>query len=281
MKKIMYLILLVLIFSGCEIDITLEKPQVEPEVVTERIADEQVEFNGESFTIANWNLQVFGKSKAAKPEIMDFYEQTLEEKNYDIIIIQEIRDKSGDAFKQFCSMFEEYNCEISSRAGQTTSKEQYGILSKKGIEVNLRDYNRDEYMTQFNRPPVALDFVVSNYSFTAVTIHTDPDVVPEEMEHLENIVMNYEASKGNVVVLGDLNADCAYYNNDIETHFDSWNWLIKDSEDTTLSKNDCSYDRIILNDDMRDEYINHGIFRDGINKTHSDHYLVWGEFRVN
>lgn len=277
MKKNTKISILFLFFiSGCT---TLDLQSQEILHYNEdKVVENPPEIVGNTVLIANWNIQIFGKSKASKPELMEFYEQTLEN-NYDIIFIQEIRDKSGEAFEQLCQRFEEYNCQISSRAGQSTSKEQYGIISRKGIEVTLRDYNKGEYMTQFNRPPVAVDFKVNNYTFTAVNIHTDPDDVPEEIGYLEQIVMEHENS-GNIILLGDLNADCAYYNNDKEVHFDSWNWLIKDSEDTTLSKNDCSYDRIILNDDMSQEYITHGIFRDRINKNHSDHYLIWGEFKI-
>ena len=271
MIKYIPLILTTLLIGGCYY-----------EIQTQKLPSKQLEekINEQSFKIANWNLKVYGKSKASKPNLLDDYEQILEN-NYDIIFVQEIRDSSQTAFPKLCERFENYNCEVSSRAGQTTSKEQNGIIFKKGIEMTLRDYNKEEFKEQFNRPPIAVDFRVGNYTFTAMNIHTDPDVVPEEMTHLESIVLNSENyQNSNFMIIGDLNADCKYYNNEKETHFDSWNWLIKDDGDTTLSKNDCSYDRIIINDDMTEEYLKHGVLREGINSSHSDHYLVWGEFKL-
>jgi len=253
----------------------LENKNEEKQVITDLNQESLESFN--TFKIANWNLQIFGKSKASKPELMEFYEKTLENK-YDIIFIQEIRDKSQTAFASLCDRFEEYNCLVSSRAGQSTSKEQYGIIYKKGIEASIRDYNRGAYTEQFNRPPVAVDFRIDSYSFTALNIHTDPDVVPEEIGFLESVILENEKSS-NIILLGDLNADCNYYNNNKETHFDSWNWKIGDDKDTTVSQTDCAYDRIILNDGMNEEFISYGIF-DEINKSQSDHYLIWGEFKL-
>ncbi len=278
MKKVLsYTFLSLFLLSGCNIEIQTSNSNSLDDLITkENIVPQK--YLGESFKIANWNLQIFGKSKSSNSNLMQFYENTLEN-NYDIIFIQEIRDKSGESFDLLCSRFESYNCQISSRAGQSTSKEQVGILSKKGIDITITDYNYGIYQSQFNRPPIAVDITIGNYSFNVINIHTDPDLVPQEMGFLEEIILKNE-SEGNVLIIGDLNADCSYYNSAIQTHFDSWNWLIQDDEDTTLSKNNCSYDRIILNDDMSQEYLSHGIFRDGINKTHSDHYLIWGEFKI-
>jgi hypothetical protein len=69
-----------------------------------------------SFKIASWNLQVFGESKASRPNLMARYASEIGE--YDIIFVQEIRDSSGTAFPKLCSLLPGYDCKISSRAGQ-------------------------------------------------------------------------------------------------------------------------------------------------------------------
>lgn len=233
-----------------------------------------VQTSTKNIKIANWNLQIFGDTKASKPEVMNFYANTI--KNYDIVFIQEIRDADGSSFISLCSMLTEYNCEVSSRAGRSSSKEQYGIVYKRGISlINVKDFNPDT-QDRWERPPIEATFNITGYTFTAYNIHTKPEAVSNELTALQNVVQN----SGNVLILGDLNADCSYYDNSAETQFDSWNWIIKDSEDTTVSQTICAYDRIILNDDMEQEFYTYGIYTEGITTNISDHYLVWIELKI-
>lgn len=221
--------------------------------------------------IANWNLKIFGNSKASDENLMQLYSSIIDD--YDIVFVQEIRNKDQTAFTKLCSLLPDYDCDVSSRAGRSTSKEQYGIIFKKGIEVTkLKDFNPDS-QDRWERPPVEVTFDIGGYELIVYNIHTKPTDVPSEMNYLEDVVL----SESNVMVLGDLNADCSYYNPSSEDDFDSWHWIIEDSEDTTVSSTDCAYDRIILNDDAYEEYSGSGIFRGGIEPEVSDHYLVWIE----
>jgi len=222
-------------------------------------------------SLANWNLQIFGISKASDQELMNDYASIISD--YDIVFIQEIRDSSGTAFNQLCSLMNGYTCEVSSRAGRTQSKEQYGIIYKNYISLeNFVDYNPDS-LDRWERPPVKATFNVNNYTFSVYNLHAKPSEVQMELRGLQNIVSN----NGNEVIIGDLNADCTYYDAYYGTEFDSWNWVISDYEDTTVSSTDCAYDRIILNDDAYEEYVSSGIRTQGITSDHSDHYLVYAE----
>lgn len=222
--------------------------------------------------VANWNLQIFGDTKASKPELMNFYVSTLT--NYDIAFVQEIRDADGSSFRDLCAMLTNYDCQVSSRAGRSTSKEQYGIIYKKGITAQVKDYNPDA-QDRWERPPVEVLFDVEGYQFRAYNIHTKPEAVKSELASLEQIV----STNGNSIILGDLNADCDYYNNPANAELDSWNWVIGDQEDTTSSATDCTYDRIIMDADAYQEYVTNGVFKTGITKDVSDHYLVWVELK--
>lgn len=225
-----------------------------------------------SVKIANWNLQIFGRKKAADEQLMQIYADIIDD--YDIIFIQEIRDKSGTAFQTLCGMIEGYDSLVSSRAGSTNSKEQYGIIFKDGINTEIVfDYNFGE-KGYWERPPICVKFDINGYDLLAYNIHTKPNDVQEELSNLEAIVSN---DKGNVIIIGDLNADCRYYDPVQETEFDDWNWIVKDKDDTTVSATDCAYDRIILNDDAFEEFLDYGIHTEAITKTVSDHYLVWVE----
>jgi len=231
---------------------------------------------GETITIANWNLQVFGDTKASNLELMQDYADIID--NYDIIFIQEIRDKDANSFDKLCALLPEYDCRISSRAGRSVSKEQYGIIYNKNIELNgIKDYNPDS-IDRWERPPIRVSFASDEYRFSVYNIHVKPDDVQAELVYLENTISNDKGE--NLIVIGDLNADCSYYNEEKENEFDEWNWIIGNDEDTTVGSSECAYDRIIMNDDAYGEFVSRGILTDGITKEHSDHYLVWVEIEV-
>jgi hypothetical protein len=225
-----------------------------------------------TFTVANWNLQIFGDTKASNLELMELYVEKINQ--FDIFFIQEIRDDDSDSFDALCEMLSNYSCEISSRAGRSTSKEQYGIFYKDWINITeIYDYNPDSE-NRWERPPIAAKFRLENYSITMINIHTKPDDVPNEMSNLFDVAKDYE---GNILILGDLNADCKYFNIENSDAFKEWHWTIGDDEDTTVADTDCAYDRIILNDYAYFEFKKSHIDTENIVDGVSDHYLVWAE----
>jgi len=236
-------------------------------------------YEGETIKIANWNLQIFGDLKASNSQLMAFYASVIDD--YDIVFIQEIRDEDSSAYYDLCTMLDGYKCKISSRAGRSTSKEQYGVFYKKSIEVPIFfDFNNEQHKDDFERPPIRVQFVINNYSLAVYNIHIKPDDVAYEMQKLEELISPMVKNDLNAIILGDMNAACSYYNNDKENHFDSWRWIIKDDDDTTVSSTNCAYDRIIMNDNIYNEFVDYGIYREGINKNVSDHYLVWVEVSI-
>jgi len=193
--------------------------------------------------IASWNLQIFGEKKANNPELMQSYANILT--NYNIIFIEEIRDSTGKAFPALCSLMKDYDSLISSRAGRTKSKEQYGVIFRKN-QANVKefkDYNPDTE-DRWERPPIEVVFNMgSEYTIRVFAIHTDPDDAKNEISALERITTN----SGNVIVIGDLNASGTYYNNRKRNDFADWTWVIKDGEDTTVSTNNShTYERNIV-----------------------------------
>ena len=225
--------------------------------------------------IANWNLHVFGTAKSSNSDLMNFYAYVIDD--YDIIFVQEIRDKSETAFPKLCAMLQNYSCLVSGRAGRTSSKEQYGLIYRDWINItNFKDFNPDK-QNRWERPPIKTQFQIKDYSLVIYNIHTKPEDVKKEMNFLEDAIND----NGNVMILGDLNADCSYYNNAKEREFDNWKWLISDDEDTTVSATNCAYDRIILNNNAYREFKSYGIYKDKISSDISDHYLVWVEIEVD
>lgn len=194
--------------------------------------------------VASWNLQIFGEDKASNNTLMEFYASEI--RKYDVFLVQEIRDISGQAFNKLCSMVPEYNCMVSDRLGRTTSKEQYGIIYKKGMTVTIKQYvDVNDY---FEREPIYI--FTSKESFAL--IHTKPTDATNEINHMLAIT--------NYTIIGDLNADCDYYKGPKER-----NWLI--NEDTTTGKTVCTYDQII----------SYNRYPAGVdcNVIGSDHCLIW------
>jgi len=228
-----------------------------------------------NFTIANWNLQIFGDSKASNSTLLGIYSSIIKE--YDIVFAQEIRDKDGSSFASLCKLLPDYNCNVSSKAGRTASKEQIGIIYRKGIVLSsLKDFNPDA-KDRWERPPIMAVFNIGNYSLSVYNMHDDPDTVPAELSSLESIVED----KGKVMLLGDFNADCSYYPIANRTQFKNWTWVIQNGEDTTVHNSVCAYDRILLNKNATSDYLEHGIRTDGITADVSDHYLVWARMIAN
>jgi len=58
----------------------------------------EVFFSADNFSIASWNLQIFGQSKASNESLLKYYAEKLDD--YDLFIVQEIRDSSGIAIKK-------------------------------------------------------------------------------------------------------------------------------------------------------------------------------------
>ena len=250
-------LIIVVSFSGCT-----------------EISDEDEHIPDESIEIACWNLQIFGTSKAGDKSLVRYYANKLD--NYDISIIQEIRDSSGTAIQILAEEMEGYDYIISDRAGQSTSKEQYAIFYNN--EVTLRSHKdyTSSYQDKMQRPPLKAKFDANNgdWDFTIYTIHTQPSNVDNDLDILEEIV---GGTSQDTIIIGDLNADGSYYDEDNIEHFTTWEWVLGNEIDTTVSAGDNTYDRIIINDNCKNNFIKVGVM-DNVDKDQSDHYLVYGIF---
>lgn len=272
MKQIL---IIVLVFStvalvGCEFDIN-DHIGLQEDMIN---LPAENRTNRATFKVASWNLQVFGDKKAANQDLMNQYASIMDD--YDIIFIQEIRDKDGSAFRELCMIMPGYECMMSSRAGRSISKEQYGLFYRNDLHlVNHVDLNeRSGFPEMFERPPFLTEFNLSGTKFIFWNAHLKPTEVVQEMDE----VVKRVSYKDPEIVLGDLNYDCNYANPFKETHLDDWYWVIPDSADTTVKDTHCAYDRIVINPKAFDHFVDAGIFKDGITEEVSDHYLVWAEF---
>jgi deoxyribonuclease-1-like protein len=192
--------------------------------------------------------------------------------NYDIIAVEEIRDSTGTAFVELCKLLPGYKCVASTRTGTSTTKEQYGVIYKIGTVKTSEPFLQSE----FERPPFVAQFKVGNWSFSLVIMHTKPDNTTKELDRLDDYLYNMT---GDVILIGDLNADCDYYETPPRDFF-GWTWPIGDNADTTVGSTDCAYDRFVLNKGAQDNLLDAGIYSE-VTPEMSDHYLIWASFDIS
>ena len=196
-------------------------------------------FDKDNLRIASWNVQIFGKSKYNKPDVRKAIIDEL--KDYDIIAFQEIRDSSQSYFPKLMEELPAYDYVVSARLGRTSSKEQYAFIYRKEIEL-VESHVFTDSEDVFEREPFIATFKIDNRTFDIVQIHTKPDDAENEIDELLKI-----RTSTNQIWLGDFNADCSYYD---ETQEEPYNWIIPDSEDTTVKSTNCTYDRIVVTDEL-------------------------------
>jgi endonuclease/exonuclease/phosphatase family metal-dependent hydrolase len=240
---------------------------------------------------------VFGVAKAGKPDVMDILAETIAE--FDIVAIQEIRDSSGRAIidleKTVEALGADYDVVVGPRLGRTTSKEQYAYIYRTATVDYNESYTYDDSLLDlFHREPLVASFstVTGTFDFVLAVIHTDPDEATKEIGSLPLVIQDAKThypGELDIIVLGDFNADCSYFDEDDMTcplRDDSFTWLITNDMDTNVASTSCTYDRVVITvDTLSEAQVDAGVYRfDQIfgltgeeTKDVSDHYPVWVE----
>lgn len=255
----------------------------------------------DTIAIANFNIQVFGVSKAGKPAVMETLGHVIT--RFDIVAIQEIRDKSGTAIKALEKKVDghghDYEVVVGPRLGRTSSKEQYAYMYRTDALDFITSYTYDDSAEDlFHREPFIAHFKAKggDFSFVLITIHTDPDEATSEINALPAVMADARThfpDESHFLILGDLNADCSYYDEEdsaSELRSIDYQWLITNAMDTNLARSQCTYDRIIMTSETAPYATGHAnVFRFdteyGLSakqaKAVSDHYPVYGVFATS
>ncbi len=253
--------------------------------------------------IASFNMQVFGRSKAKKKEVVDVLANIV--RNFDIVAVQEIKDSSGTALPYLVKKVNQledggYGFLKSRRIGRNNANmEEYAFIyrTNKVDHVDISYVYRDT-SDRFAREPFVAGFRTreGNFDFVLVNVHTKPDDAESEIERLVRVVDSADrkfSEDSDIIVIGDLNADGRYFSEEIRTGLRGrrFYWAISDEADTTTGKNDNTYDRVVFqNEFTKEDYTGKArVFRfdrrywikDKLVKQVSDHYPVWAEFHVN
>ena len=263
----------------------------------------------DTLTIASFNIQIFGKTKSAKLDVMDTLVSIIQK--YDLVAIQEVKNKSGEAHQILMERLNrngnQYGSVLSERTGKNEddlkSQEQYlYVYDKRKLiawqEVKIREsLYKPEVISDtndaFQREPFLAFFssVDSSFKFSVFSIHTKPKEAYNEINALLNVGSefykeSYNCSSGycdfmkNLILLGDFNADCSYLSDKEEIYlkgkYGKLQWIIPDDTDTNLAKSDCAYDRVVFSDNLMTHFTGlYGVDRSFSSKVVSDHYPVW------
>jgi endonuclease/exonuclease/phosphatase family metal-dependent hydrolase len=243
--------------------------------------------------VATFNLKVFGDSKVADQEVLEIL--TIVACEFDIMAVQEIRDKEETSIVDYVSNInsvcesDAYKYITSERLGRTTSKEQYGYIYNTDTVSLVSTKQYPDIDDDFEREPFFAQFKVNDYVFALGNFHIKPDDAPTELESIKKVdsYMTSFFDMNNMIYLGDFNADCSYFDEDEYTYLKKYYWVVDNSVDTTVGATDCTYDRIIITEGVKQRYAGEwNVFRFDeildlqIDKASvSDHYPVW--FEIN
>lgn len=249
--------------------------------------------NGQSnLKIGAFNVQIFGQAFMENPDRVFYLREII--KRYDIILIQEIRDASGEAILQLLAPLTDYSLNISERLGRTSSKEQYAFIYKKNkISISsCLQYNDPN--DAFEREPYTCQFLDAKTQrrFNLMALHTKPDDAKNELIEAELVYNLMNQSLDHFTILmGDLNADCSYLSdsdfNDLI--FSLYHWLIPKNADTTTSASDCAYDNFVLDSSLINSISNPSVFdfkshfgiSEDLTLDISDHYPIEFDIELN
>lgn len=258
----------------------------------------------DQISIAAFNIQIFGQSKAAKDDVMDVLVKTI--RRYDVVGVQEIRDSSGTSLPKLVEMINNgtdengkpynYDYVVSDRLGRSSSKEQYAyIYDANSVFVASEPlvYPEPDGTDPFEREPYMVTFRANNGDFDAlfVLIHTKPDDAKNEIDELDSVVQYARTiykDQENYVIMGDFNADGSYFNEkgDSALKSDEYVWIIGNDEVTT-TKTKNTYDRIVITKSLEKYFTNtSGVFNYSAEynltpeETYavSDHYPIYADF---
>ena len=252
-----------------------------------------------SLKVGAFNIKSFGRAKMRNQDVRTTIVDIVN--RYDIVLIQEVRDKSGAAINTLWSQLnstDNWGMVKSERLGRSQRyKEQYVFFYRTGRIISVGSYQDEDPFDIYEREPFSVQFVyISNdnlHRIVLLGLHAKPDDVPAELNQLPSSIgaVSDYFSVNKVIAMGDFNADCSYASSrelaemDIFQENSGFVSLIPDTEDTTQSSTHCAYDRIVVYGDVNACCGNVYNFQEELNlspshaKSVSDHYPV--EFELN
>lgn len=257
-----------------------------------------VPFDNRALLIGSFNIQVFGTSKLAKPDVARLLVEVV--RRFDLVAIQELRATDQGVLDQFLQMLNQaggnYRYVVGERLGTSTSKEQYTyVYDAAKLRVTHQPTTVRDLQGVMPRPPLATRFQCielperQGFTFTLLNVHTAPDQAERELKALQDVVATTRKlfpMEDDIIVLGDFNASTkqiaavAWFPAQATAIPEQW------MTNTRQSKN---YDNLVFDGRSTNEYSGRsGVFN--YQQLYqltleqalqvSDHCPVWGEFSI-
>jgi endonuclease/exonuclease/phosphatase family metal-dependent hydrolase len=246
--------------------------------------------------VCSFNIQVFGESKLAKPQVVEILARVT--RKFDIVAIQEVRAKSDDIIPRFVQAVNadgsRYAHFVGPREGRTVSKEQYAfVYDTTRIELDpTSPAVFPDPSDRLHRPPLCARFRTriqptdAAFTFWLVNTHTDPDEVPQELDALAHVFQAMQRARpdeDDVIMLGDLNAGPPQFT--AFKRIPNIGWAVAGT--TTNTRRTKTYDNLVFAWPATGEYLGaqgvldlqntFGLPIDNALEV-SDHYPVWAAF---
>jgi endonuclease/exonuclease/phosphatase family metal-dependent hydrolase len=204
-------------------------------------------------------MKSFGKTKVAKPAILEKIIEIIN--RYDVILLQEIRNQDLQAIKKLHRALNKkgpfhYRYVISEPEGRSHYKEQYVYFFKKNSFKKYHSIVYPDPQDLFERNPFLLYLKPKNgqRDFFIIGSHIKPHDAAQEIKELEKVYDfgKFYFKEKEAIIMGDLNADCSYMNEDeLDSAFfnnnpNFVNTISRSVDTTTMASTDCAYDRIII-----------------------------------
>ena len=259
--------------------------------------------------IGSFNIQNFGKSQLENPQVVATLAHIA--MGFDVVAIQEISHKHGDALGQLIAKMNEeqagrFEYLISPLLGKEGGKdtEQFGFVydthrielgdSQHGFVVSEKKFRR-----KFDRLPVVSSFTVKKnlsddpFTFSLVTFHNVPNGNPRYREEVANIKDIYQevrtilSGEDDIILLGDFNAGYEKITGSLGPL--KRNFTTALTTEMTNVKQTHSYDNLVFDASTTTEFIQGQVldFTDicaeygAAPEDVSDHFPVFGFFGVD
>ncbi|MEE2744641.1 MAG: endonuclease/exonuclease/phosphatase family protein, partial [Bdellovibrionota bacterium] len=165
-----------------------------------------------------FNVKSFGIAKVERPHVLKSLTQILI--RYDVVLLQEIRDKSLFAVEKLhesINKFSPYKVIVSSPDGRSRYKEQYAYFFREGYFEYFKSSVYPDPKDYFERNPFLLHIrpKSSKKGLFIIGAHIKPSDAVNEIKALEKVYAygKKHFKEKDAIIMGDLNADCSYMNN--------------------------------------------------------------------
>lgn len=175
----------------------------------------------EAIIVGSFNIQTFGRAKMSLPEVVPILVDIA--RRFDVLAIQELRDRSGETISQFLSLINQdgsqFRAVISPSVGNqdsSYSEQLVYVYDSQQIELLGTPYVADDPNQQMSRPPFVAHFRCRAYpgefgfSFVLMNAHTSPQTTAIEFTALQQIiplVRRNHPQEDDFILLGDLNEE--------------------------------------------------------------------------